>query len=78
LERGFLGFGEASAQEQVQSNPVTEPKRSQNPKRPLPSSIQPDGYSISLNALESVSINDAPWLSCRLLPLSIHAQDQIC
>jgi hypothetical protein len=34
-ERGFLGFGEASAKEQVQSNPVTEPKRSQNPKRPL-------------------------------------------
>jgi hypothetical protein len=43
LERGFWGFGEASAQEQVQSNPVTEPKRSQNPKGPLPSSIQPDG-----------------------------------
>jgi len=51
LARGFLGFGEASAKEQVQSNPVTEPKRSQNPKGPLPSSIQPDGYSISLNAL---------------------------
>jgi len=50
-ERGFLGFGEASVREQGQSNPVTEPKRSQNPKRPLLSSIQPDGYSISLNAL---------------------------
>jgi hypothetical protein len=43
LERGFLCFGEASAKEQVQSNPVTEPKRSQNPKGPLLSSIQPDG-----------------------------------
>jgi len=30
-----LGFGEALAKAQVQSNPVTEPKRSQNPKRPL-------------------------------------------
>jgi hypothetical protein len=34
-ERGFLGFGEALAKEQVRSNPVTEPKRSENPKRPL-------------------------------------------
>jgi len=33
-ERGFLGFGGALAKEQVR-NPVTEPKRSQNPKRPL-------------------------------------------
>jgi hypothetical protein len=34
-ERGFLGFGEALAKEQVPSNPLTEPKRSQDPKRPL-------------------------------------------
>ena len=40
-ERGFLKarpartLGEASAKEQVQRNPVTEPKRSQNPKRLL-------------------------------------------
>jgi hypothetical protein len=34
-ERGFLVFGEASAKEQVQKDPVTEPKRSQKPKRPL-------------------------------------------
>jgi len=34
LERGFLGFGGASAMAQVE-NPVTEPKRSQNPKRPF-------------------------------------------
>jgi len=34
-ERGFLGSGEALAKEQVLRNPVTEPKRSQNPKRPL-------------------------------------------
>jgi hypothetical protein len=35
-ERGFLGFGEALAKERVSNNPATEPKRSQNPKRPLP------------------------------------------
>ena len=51
-ERGVLGFGEALAKEQVRSNPVTEPKRSQNPKRPLLSSIQPNGYSIFENALD--------------------------
>jgi len=39
------------AKEQVQSNPVTEPKRSQNPKRPLLGPFQPNGYSISENAL---------------------------
>ena len=50
-ERGFLGFGEASAKEQVQEEPVTEPKRRQNPKRPLPSSLLPNGYSIFENAL---------------------------
>jgi hypothetical protein len=54
-ERGFLGSGEASAKEQVQSNPVTEPKRSQNPKGPLPSSIPPDGYRIALNALTQIN-----------------------
>jgi hypothetical protein len=46
-----LGFGEALAKEQVHSNPVTEPKRSQNPKRPLPALSQPNGYSIYENAL---------------------------
>jgi hypothetical protein len=51
-ERGFLGTGEASVKEQVQSNPVTEPKRSQNPKGPLPSSSQPDGHRIALDAPE--------------------------
>jgi hypothetical protein len=35
LERGFVVFGEATAKEQVSKNPVTEPKRSQKPKRPL-------------------------------------------
>jgi hypothetical protein len=50
-ERGFLGFGEASAKEQVQENPVTEPKRRQNPKRPLRHSWLPNGYSIFENAL---------------------------
>jgi hypothetical protein len=50
-ERGFLGVGEALAKEQVQGDPVTEPKRSQDPKRPLPPSLIPNGYSISENAL---------------------------
>jgi hypothetical protein len=54
-ERGFLGAGEASAKEQVQSDPVTEPKRSQNPKGPLPSSPQPDGHRLALDALNLVS-----------------------
>jgi hypothetical protein len=51
LGRGFLGFGEASAKEQVHSNPVTEPKRSQNPKRPPGPLIFPNGYSNFENAL---------------------------
>ena len=36
VERGFLGLGEALAKAQVSENPVTEPKRSPNQKRPLP------------------------------------------
>jgi hypothetical protein len=32
-----LAFGKASAKAQVTSNPVTEPKRRQKPKRPRPS-----------------------------------------
>jgi len=35
LERGFLGFGEASSKEHGRKCPATESKRSQNPKRPL-------------------------------------------
>jgi hypothetical protein len=54
-ERGFLDFGEALAKEQVHSNPVTELKRSQNPKRPLPVSFQPEGCSIYENALNSAA-----------------------
>jgi hypothetical protein len=50
-ERGYLRFGEASAKEQCLHRPVTEPKRSQNAKRPLFHSFSPRGYSISLNAL---------------------------
>jgi hypothetical protein len=62
LERAVLGFGQAPAKAQVQSNPVTEPKRSQKAKRPLPSSLQLDGYSISLNvkALDSESRRYTP------------------
>jgi hypothetical protein len=32
-------------------NPVTEPKRRQNPKKPLPFLFNPNGYSIFLTAL---------------------------
>jgi len=46
-----LGLGEALAKAQVPTNPVTEPKRSPNPKRPLSHPSQPRGYSISENAL---------------------------
>jgi hypothetical protein len=35
LEPGFLVFGEASAKEQAQGNPATEPKQSQKSKKPL-------------------------------------------
>jgi len=49
-----LVFGEALAKAQVE-NPVTEPKRSQKPKRPLsypsPHLSQPRGYSFFENAL---------------------------
>jgi len=55
-QRGFLRFGVAPAKEQVHSNPVTEPKQSQNPKRPFPSSVQPDGYSIPFNALNTLNV----------------------
>ncbi|HXT10141.1 MAG TPA: hypothetical protein VN873_01155 [Candidatus Angelobacter sp.] len=67
LERGFLvfwrGFGEGAGLKK----PVTEPKRlvrrslgeggSQNPKRPLPSSHFPNGYSIFENALNETGLN---------------------
>jgi hypothetical protein len=49
LERGFLGFGEALAKEQVPSNPVTEPKRSQNPKRPPPPSLPAEWLQFFFN-----------------------------
>src|SRR5450756_1246662 len=55
-ERGFLGLASGAdhrplAKEQVPSNPVTEPKRSQNPKRPPPLLSHPNGCSFSENAL---------------------------
>jgi hypothetical protein len=37
----FLDFGKASAKAQVPKDPVTEPKRSQNPKRPQPGGHKP-------------------------------------
>ncbi len=43
----WRGFGEGAGL----MNPVTEPKRSQKPKRPLSQFALPNGYSISLTAL---------------------------
>jgi hypothetical protein len=43
----WRGFGEGACPQW----PVTEPKRSQNPKGPLPCSFPPNGYSIYENAL---------------------------
>ena len=59
-ERGFLGLASGAdhrplAKEQVRSNPVTEPKRSQNPKRPPSLPSKPNGCGISENAL-SISL----------------------
>src|SRR5262249_33655871 len=45
----WRGFGEGAGLK----NPVTEPKRSQKPKRPLSSFLLPIGYSIFLTALWS-------------------------
>ena len=49
-----MGFGEALAKGACPQRPVTEPKRSQNPKRPLLLHLHPCGYSISDNALSAV------------------------
>jgi len=59
-ERGFLvpgrgsAFGEALAKEHGHNGPVTEPKRSQNPKRPLLLLPYPRGCTIYENALALV------------------------
>jgi hypothetical protein len=45
----WRGFGEGAGL----NNPVIEPKRSQKPKRPLSPFSSPNGYSISLTALNS-------------------------
>ena len=72
-ERGFLmarparTFGEALARAQVRSNPVTEPKRSQNPKRPLGITVFPRGYGTFDNARGGVPANCADY---RLWPVS--------
>jgi hypothetical protein len=44
----WRGFGEGAGLQ----NPVTEPKRSQTPKRPLSLSALPNGYNVFENALE--------------------------
>jgi hypothetical protein len=38
------------------NNPVTDPKRSQKPKRPRPYFSKPNGYSIFLTALRKNNI----------------------
>jgi hypothetical protein len=50
-----LGFGEGAGL----INPATEPKRSQNQKRPLSQFPSPNGYSISLTALNLLTDNSA-------------------
>src|SRR5438270_435750 len=59
----WRGFGEGL------KNPVTEPKRSQKPKRPLSQFPSPNGYSIFLTALAlSNLIKPYPTLSRRIKP----------
>jgi hypothetical protein len=50
-QRGILVFWRAFG-EGACLRPVTEPKRSQNPKEPLPFFFQPHGYSIFENAIK--------------------------
>jgi hypothetical protein len=50
-ERGFLSFWRGFGEGAGLKDPVTEPKRSQNSKRPLLLFPQPHGYSFSENAL---------------------------
>jgi hypothetical protein len=60
-ERGFLSFWRGFGEGAGLNNPVTEPKRSQNSKRPLLLFPQPLGYSFSENALspsQRVSFTD--------------------
>jgi hypothetical protein len=49
------------SEEVCPQGPVTERKRSQNPKGPLPLSPQPDGCSIFENALKEFAIT-APFI----------------
>jgi hypothetical protein len=51
LKRGFFGFWRGFGEGAGLKSPVTEPKRSQNQKRPLLFSIFSNGYSIFENAL---------------------------
>jgi hypothetical protein len=84
-ERGFLGLGErcrssALAKAQVPTNPVTEPKRSPNTKRPLSHPSQPRGYSISENALKGCLLGclKGCLLGCLIgIALAVKAQPEI-
>ena len=53
LERGFLVFWRGFRKGAGLKKPVTEPKRSQKPKRPLCHYLRPNGYSIFENALNN-------------------------
>jgi hypothetical protein len=56
LERGFFGFWRGFGEGAGLKNPVTEPKRGQNKKRPLLSSFLPNGDSIFENTLWFVAL----------------------
>jgi hypothetical protein len=60
----WRGFGEGAGLK----NPVTEPKRSQNPKRPLSSDTFPNGYNIFENALTE------PPPSSAILPIGVNSK----
>jgi hypothetical protein len=60
VERRFLSFWRGFGEGAGLKNPVTEPKRSQNSKRPFLLFFQPLGYSFSENALNRPS--SANWL----------------
>src|SRR5580692_7911738 len=51
VERGFLAFWRGFGKGACPQRPVTEPKRSQNPKGPLLSFLHPHAYRIYDNAL---------------------------
>jgi LPS-assembly protein len=75
-ERGFLSFGEALAKEQVGTNPVTEPKRSQNSKRPFSFPFFPNGHGIFEHApMTRLPIIAAVAVFSFAVSFSLHAEE---